>query len=98
MPGGLLLQGGVYLVSDIKGKNLKLMSNVSQELGLYRSEFEHDACGTGFTAHIKGRKSHSIIRDALSMLECMEHRGASGCERTTGDGAGILIQMPHEFL
>jgi glutamate synthase (NADPH/NADH) large chain len=74
------------------------MSNVSQELGLYRSEFEHDACGTGFTAHIKGRKSHSIIRDALSMLECMEHRGASGCERTTGDGAGILIQMPHEFL
>lgn len=74
------------------------MSNVSQELGLYRPEFEHDACGTGFTAHIKGRKSHSIIRDALTMLECMEHRGASGCERTTGDGAGILIQMPHEFL
>lgn len=74
------------------------MSNVSQELGLYRSEFEHDACGTGFTAHIKGRKSHQIIRDALTMLENMEHRGACGCERTTGDGAGILIQMPHEFL
>ncbi|RPD38012.1 glutamate synthase large subunit [Chitinophaga barathri] len=74
------------------------MEKVSQEQGLYRAEFEHDACGTGFTAHIKGRKSHQIIRDALTMLENMEHRGACGCERTTGDGAGILIQMPHEFL
>ncbi|WP_126248514.1 glutamate synthase large subunit [Chitinophaga rhizosphaerae] len=74
------------------------MRIVSQEQGLYRPEFEHDACGTGFTAHIKGRKSHQIIRDALTMLENMEHRGACGCERTTGDGAGIMIQMPHEFL
>ena len=74
------------------------MRKVSQEQGLYRPEFEHDACGTGFTAHIKGRKSHQIIRDALTMLENMEHRGACGSERTTGDGAGILIQMPHEFL
>ncbi|MGX5818201.1 glutamate synthase large subunit [Chitinophaga lutea] len=74
------------------------MRKVSQVQGLYRPEFEHDACGTGFTAHIKGRKSHQIIRDALTMLENMEHRGACGCERTTGDGAGILIQMPHEFL
>src|SRR5690606_22116558 len=53
---------------------------------------------TGFTAHIKGRKSHQSIQDALTMLENMEHRGACGCGRTTGDGAGILIQMPHEFL
>lgn len=74
------------------------MRIVSQEQGLYRPEFEHDACGTGFAAHIKGRKSHQIIRDALTMLENMEHRGACGCERTTGDGAGIMIQMPHEFL
>lgn len=74
------------------------MREVSQLQGLYRPEFEHDACGTGFTAHIKGRKSHQIIRDALTMLESMEHRGACGSERTTGDGAGILIQMPHEFL
>lgn len=74
------------------------MRIVSQEQGLYRPEFEHDACGTGFTAHIKGRKSHQIIRDALTMLENMEHRGACGCERTTGDGAGIMIQMPHEFF
>ncbi|HEY0609160.1 MAG TPA: glutamate synthase subunit alpha, partial [Chitinophaga sp.] len=74
------------------------MHEVRKQEGLYRPEFEHDACGTGFTAHIKGRKSHQIIKDALTMLENMEHRGACGCERTTGDGAGILIQMPHEFF
>ena len=74
------------------------MDEVKQTQGLYRPEFEHDACGTGFTAHIKGRKSHHIIRDALTMLENMEHRGACGCEQNTGDGAGILFQTPHEFL
>ena len=66
--------------------------------GLYSPEFEHDACGIGFVAHIKGRKSHQIVLDALTVLENMEHRGACGCENNTGDGAGILIQMPHEFL
>lgn len=74
------------------------MQEVKQLQGLYHPDFEHDACGTGFTAHIKGRKSHQIIRDALTMLENMEHRGACGCEQNTGDGAGILIQLPHEFL
>jgi glutamate synthase (NADPH) large chain len=74
------------------------MQEVKQLPGLYNPEFEHDACGTGFTAHIKGRKSHQIIRDALTMLENMEHRGACGHEQNTGDGAGILIQLPHEFL
>ncbi|WP_295126314.1 glutamate synthase large subunit [uncultured Chitinophaga sp.] len=74
------------------------MREESQLQGLYRPEFESDACGIGFAAHIKGRKSHQIIRDALTMLENMEHRGACGCEVNTGDGAGILIQMPHEFL
>ncbi|MEC5147814.1 glutamate synthase large subunit [Chitinophaga sp. 212800010-3] len=74
------------------------MDEVKQTRGLYRPEFEHDACGTGFTAHIKGCKSHQIIRDALTMLENMEHRGACGCEQNTGDGAGILFQTPHEFL
>ncbi|RAI98685.1 glutamate synthase (NADPH/NADH) large chain [Chitinophaga skermanii] len=74
------------------------MRDESQMQGLYRPEFEHDACGIGFAAHIKGRKSHQVIKDALTMLENMEHRGACGCERTTGDGAGIMFQMPHEFF
>jgi glutamate synthase (NADPH/NADH) large chain len=66
--------------------------------GLYRPEFEHDSCGTGFITNINGHKSNHIIDDALTMLENMEHRGACGCDPETGDGAGILIQLPHEFL
>jgi glutamate synthase (NADPH) large chain len=66
--------------------------------GLYHPSFEHDACGIGFVANIKGGKSHQIISDALTVLENMEHRGACGCENNTGDGAGIMIQMPHEFF
>ncbi len=66
--------------------------------GLYREQFEHDACGVGFIANIKGRKSHKIVADGLTMLERMNHRGACGCEPNTGDGAGILIQVPHEFF
>ncbi|MBS1738117.1 MAG: glutamate synthase large subunit [Bacteroidetes bacterium] len=66
--------------------------------GLYRPEFEHDACGIGFVANVRGAKSHQHIADALTVLENMEHRGACGCENNTGDGAGILIQMPHEFF
>jgi glutamate synthase (NADPH/NADH) large chain len=66
--------------------------------GLYNPAFEHDACGIGFVANIKGNKSHQIISDALTILENMEHRGACGCENNTGDGAGILIQTPHEFF
>jgi len=58
---------------------------------------EKDACGIGFVAHLKGEKSHRIIRDALTMLENMEHRGACGCEENTGDGAGILLQIPHDY-
>ena len=66
--------------------------------GLYSPSFEHDACGIGFVANIKGNKSHQHIADALTVLENMEHRGACGCENNTGDGAGILIQTPHEFF
>ncbi len=66
--------------------------------GLYDSSFEHDACGIGFVANIKGHKSHQHISDALTVLENMEHRGACGCEHNTGDGAGIMIQTPHEFF
>jgi len=66
--------------------------------GLYSSAFEHDSCGIGFVANIKSNKSHQIVSDALTILENMEHRGACGCENNTGDGAGITIQMPHEFF
>jgi glutamate synthase (NADPH) large chain len=66
--------------------------------GLYSPEFERDACGIGFVANIKGNKSHQIVSDALTILENMEHRGACGCEHNTGDGAGIMIQTPHEFF
>ncbi len=66
--------------------------------GLYNPAFEHDACGIGFVASIKGNKSHQNISDALTVLENMEHRGACGCENNTGDGAGIMIQTPHEFF
>jgi glutamate synthase (NADPH/NADH) large chain len=65
---------------------------------LYRPEFEHDACGTGFITYIDGRKSHQIVADALTMLANMEHRGACGCDSDSGDGAGVLIQLPHWFL
>lgn len=70
----------------------------TDQQGLYRPEFEKDSCGVGFIANMKGNKSHQIVSDALTMLERMEHRGACGCEPNTGDGAGILIQVPHEFF
>src|SRR5882757_5665547 len=66
--------------------------------GLYDARYEHDACGIGFVANIKGNKSHQHIDDALTVLENMEHRGACGCENNSGDGAGIMIQLPHEFF
>jgi len=66
--------------------------------GLYLPQMEHDACGIGFVASIKGNKLHQNITDALTILENMEHRGACGCESNTGDGAGIMIQIPHEFF
>jgi glutamate synthase (NADPH/NADH) large chain len=66
--------------------------------GLYHPSFEHDSCGIGFVANIKGIKSHQHISDALTILENMEHRGACGCEANTGDGAGIMLQVPHEFF
>src|SRR3954469_20134244 len=66
--------------------------------GLYDPQFEHEACGVGFVVNIKGAKSHSIISQGLQVLTNLDHRGACGCEANTGDGAGILIQTPHEFL
>jgi glutamate synthase (NADPH/NADH) large chain len=66
--------------------------------GLYDPAHEHDACGVGFVADIKGRRSHTIVRQALQVLINLEHRGACGCEVNTGDGAGILIQIPDAFF
>ena len=66
--------------------------------GLYDPAFEHDACGVGFICHIKGKASNKIVTDALQMLENMEHRGGCGCESNSGDGAGILTKIPHEFF
>ena len=66
--------------------------------GMYSSQFEKDACGMGFVVNIKGKKSHSIIDDGLRILERLEHRGGAGADKDTGDGAGILVQIPHEFF
>ena len=66
--------------------------------GLYDPTFEHDACGIGFVVNIKGEKSCEIVQQALTVLLNLDHRGACGCEDNTGDGAGILLQMPHKFL
>ncbi len=66
--------------------------------GLYDPQFEHDACGVGFVVNIKGKKSHEIVSQALEILVNLDHRGACGCEPNTGDGAGILLQMPDSFL
>lgn len=66
--------------------------------GLYHPQFEHDACGVGFIVQMKGKKSHDIVEQALTILLNLDHRGACGCEANTGDGAGILMQIPHKFL
>ena len=66
--------------------------------GLYDPQNEHDACGVGFVAHIKGEQSHAIIRQGLQVLENLTHRGAVGADPLAGDGAGILVQLPDQFL
>ena len=65
--------------------------------GLYDPRYEHDACGQGFVVNIKGHKSHRILEQAIQVLKNLDHRGACGCEVNTGDGAGVLLQMPHAF-
>ena len=74
-----------------------MSKDTNQEKGLYCQEHEHDACGVGCVVNINGRKTHKTVRDALTMLKNMEHRGATGSDPDTGDGAGILIQIPHSF-
>src|ERR687890_86737 len=69
-----------------------------QAQGLYDPRTESDACGVGFVVHMKGNRSHDIVRKALQVLINLEHRGACGCEANTGDGAGILLQTPDRFF
>jgi glutamate synthase (ferredoxin) len=74
------------------------MTGYPAKQGLYDPWYEHDACGVGFVVDLKGRKSHDIVEKAIRVLLNLGHRGACGCEKNTGDGAGILMQMPHRFL
>ncbi|HZA51256.1 MAG TPA: glutamate synthase subunit alpha, partial [Myxococcaceae bacterium] len=74
------------------------MAKPLRRWGLYEPEMEHDACGVGFVAHIKGEKSRSIVDDGLEILKRLSHRGATGADPDTGDGAGILLQLPHRFF
>ena len=68
------------------------------QLGLYDVTNEHDACGVGMLVNIHGSKSHELVESALKVLENMRHRGAEGADNKTGDGAGIMLQIPHEFI
>jgi glutamate synthase (ferredoxin) len=80
------------------GSNEQVRTTAPLKQGLYDPQFEHDACGLGFVVNIKGAKSHQLVSDALQILVNLDHRGAVGCEPNTGDGAGILIQVPHDFF
>ena len=74
------------------------MSATPSQPGLYRPELEHDACGMGFLAQLRNQKSNWLVREGLTALERMAHRGASGAEPDSGDGAGVLVQLPHAFF
>ena len=76
----------------------KLVPGYPRPEGLYDPAFEHDACGVGFVVHIKGRKSHDIVAKGIELLNNLEHRGASGAEKNSGDGAGMITQIPHRFF
>ncbi|MFM7529790.1 MAG: hypothetical protein ACKO63_15125, partial [Nodosilinea sp.] len=74
------------------------LTHPPQAQGLYHPQFEHDACGVGFVVHMKGAQSHTIVEQGLTILVNLSHRGAVGAEANTGDGAGILLQLPHRFM
>ena len=99
----------VYLCYQVKSATKKFIEKVAMHTsdyplrtpnpqGLYHPRNEHDACGMGLVASIRGDKSHEIIRKGLEVLINLTHRGAAGCDPETGDGAGILIQIPHVFF
>src|ERR1700759_3158644 len=92
------LQGKPPPLGESTDSLSKTMNGIPPKQGLYDPAFEKDACGTGFVVDIQGRKSHKIVQQALQALDNLRHRGACGCEENTGDGAGILMQIPHAFL
>ncbi len=77
---------------------MEKVDQINIERGLYDASYEHDACGVGMLVNIHGGKSHDLVDSALKVLENMRHRGAEGADNKTGDGAGILLQIPHEFI
>jgi hypothetical protein len=102
--GGTLIESSGCLMerrSQVSWKSKDMKKDVKHSFpapsGLYHPAFEHDSCGVGFVAHIKGQRSHQMVLDADHILRRMNHRGACGCEANTGDGAGILTALPHEF-
>src|SRR3990172_11107683 len=84
-----------YLLHGIRHMNVP---GFPRKQGLYDPQYEKDSCGIGFVVNIKGQKTHDIVRKGLQVLENLSHRGAQGCDPCTGDGAGILLQVPHAFL
>ena len=80
------------------GNRFNNVHGLPEPQGLYHPSHEHDACGLGLIANIKGVKSHQIVQDGLKILLHLEHRGAVGADPLAGDGAGILVQIPHEFF
>ncbi len=96
--------GAGFLQRELAARDVKLsrLATLDPGLplpqGLYDPSLEKDSCGVGFIADIKGRKSHRIIADALEILCNLEHRGAVGADPRMGDGAGILVQIPHKFF
>ena len=82
----------------LKNADIMISKGMPKKMGLYDPAEEHDSCGIGFVAQIKGIKSHDIINRGLEVLENMSHRGAESSDNVTGDGAGILIQIPHSFI
>ena len=84
--------------STRRGKKGPQRPGIPEKQGLYDPQYAHDSCGIGFVVNVKGEKSHGIVRDAVTVLTNLTHRGARGAEANTGDGAGILVQIPHTFL
>jgi glutamate synthase domain-containing protein 1 len=89
---------GKFFIKKVAMQTSNCRTRLPQPQGLYHPQNEHDACGMGLVANIRGEKSHEIIRKGLEVLINLTHRGAAGCDPETGDGAGILIQIPHEYF
>src|SRR5512147_483150 len=88
----------ILMRNYVSRPSLSVQSGLPVQQGLYDPRQEHDACGVGFVAHIKGQKSHDMVRQGLQILENLTHRGAVGADPLAGDGAGILLQVPDAFM